>query len=227
MTDPAETRPDGAADPITRQRGARIGDYVVLEELGRGAMGQVFRALHPQLDRLVALKLIALPVIDEARHAAGLRVLAHPFVLAASGFMCFVEFFADKIPGVDSLWDVVHTFIRIPAGAALAAGVFGDSSAAAMLAAAIVGGTLAAGSHLAKAGSRAVINTSPEPFSNWMASFGEEAAVLGGLWAMFLHPVAFLVLLVLFLQGNEPCEVSYRDKAGKYQGQRGVTLPKI
>ncbi len=91
--------------------------------------------------------------------------------------MCFVEFFADKIPGVDSLWDVVHTFIRIPAGAALAASVFGDESAAAMLAAAIVGGSLAAGSHFAKTGSRAVINTSPEPFSNWAASFGEELAV--------------------------------------------------
>ena len=100
-----------------------------------------------------------------------------PWVLAASGFMFFVEFFADKIPGVDSVWDVVHTFIRIPAGAALAASVFGDSHAAATLAAAILGGSLAAGSHFAKAGSRAVINTSPEPFSNWAASFGEELAV--------------------------------------------------
>ena len=91
----------------------------------------------------------------------GLQVLAHPYVLAASGFMCFVEFFADKIPGLDSLWDLVHTLVRIPAGAALAASVFGDSSSAAMIAAAILGGTLAAGSHLAKTGSRAVINTSP------------------------------------------------------------------
>src|SRR4029453_3026417 len=88
---------------------------------------------------------------------AGLRVLAHPFVLAASGFMCFVEFFADKIPGVDSLWDVVHTFIRIPAGAALAAGVFGDSSSAMMLTAAILGGTLAAGRHFLKGGSPAAV----------------------------------------------------------------------
>ena len=107
----------------------------------------------------------------------GLAALAHPWVLAASGFMFCVEFFADKIPGVDTLWDVVHTFIRIPAGAALAASVFGDSSAAATLAAAILGGSLAAGSHFAKAGSRAVINTSPEPFSNWAASFGEDLAV--------------------------------------------------
>jgi Domain of unknown function (DUF4126) len=126
----------------------------------------------------------------------GLQVLAHPYVLAASGFMCFVEFFADKIPGVDSLWDVVHTLVRIPAGAALAASVFGDSTSAAMMAAAILGGTLAAGSHFAKAGSRAVINTSPEPFSNWAASFGEELAVGSVLWLAFEHPVIALVVVL-------------------------------
>ena len=130
---------------------------------------------------------------------AGLSVLAHPLVLAASGFMCLVEFFADKIPGVDSAWDVVQTFIRIPAGAALAASVFGDSSTAAMFAAAIVGGTLAAGSHLAKAGSRAVINTSPEPFSNWAASFAEEIAVGTVLWLAFAHPAAALAVLLLLV----------------------------
>ena len=113
--------------------------------------------------------------------------------------MFAVEFFADKIPGVDSLWDVVQTFIRIPAGAALAASVFGDASAAATLAAAILGGSLAAGSHFAKAGSRAVINTSPEPFSNWAASFGEELAVGTVLWLAFAYPVAALVVLVLLV----------------------------
>jgi hypothetical protein len=127
----------------------------------------------------------------------GLQVLAHPYVLAASGFMCFIEFFADKIPGVDSLWDVVHTLVRIPAGAALAASVFGDSSSATMIAAAILGGTLAAGSHLAKTGSRAVINTSPEPFSNWAASFGEELAVGTVLWLAFSHPIAALVVVLV------------------------------
>ena len=126
----------------------------------------------------------------------GLVVLAHPWVLAASGFMFCVEFFADKIPGVDTVWDLVHTFIRIPAGAALAASVFGDSSAAATLAAAILGGSLAAGSHFAKAGSRAVINTSPEPFSNWAASFGEDLAVGTMLWLAFAYPIAALVVLV-------------------------------
>jgi len=130
---------------------------------------------------------------------AGLAVLAHPLVLAASGFMCLLEFFADKIPGVDSVWDLVQTFIRIPAGAALAASVFGDSSTAVMLAAAIVGGTLAAGSHLAKAGSRALINTSPEPLTNWTASFGEDLAVGTMLWLAFAHPVAALIVLVVLV----------------------------
>ena len=125
----------------------------------------------------------------------GLVALAHPWVLAASGFMFCVEFFADKIPIFDSAWDVVHTFIRIPAGAALAASVFGDSSTAATLAAAILGGSLAAGSHLAKSGSRALINTSPEPFSNWAASFGEELTVGTLLWLAFAHPLAALVVL--------------------------------
>jgi uncharacterized protein DUF4126 len=125
----------------------------------------------------------------------GLVALAHPWVLAASGFMFCVEFFADKVPGVDTLWDAVHTFIRIPAGAALAASVFGDSSTAAALAAAILGGSLAAGSHLAKAGGRAVINTSPEPFSNWAASFGEDLAVGTVLWLAFAYPIAALIVL--------------------------------
>jgi len=129
----------------------------------------------------------------------GLTVLSHPFVLAASGFMCFVEFFADKIPGVDTLWDAVHTLIRIPACAALAAGVFGDLGSAAMIGGAILGGGLAAGSHLAKAGGRAAINTSPEPFSNWMASFAEDFAVGVLLWLAFAHPIVALIVVALLL----------------------------
>lgn len=129
-----------------------------------------------------------------------LGVLTHPFVLAASGFMFVVEFLADKVPGVDTVWDAVQTFVRIPAGAALAASVFGDGSAASALAAAILGGTLAAGSHLTKAGARMAINTSPEPFSNWAASFGEDLAVGVVLWLAWAHPYAALaVLLVLVL----------------------------
>jgi hypothetical protein len=128
-----------------------------------------------------------------------LRLLEHPLVLGASGFMTAVEFFADKLPWLDSVWDAVHSFIRIPAGAALAAAVFGDSGAAVALAAAILGGTLAAGVHLAKAGTRAAINTSPEPFSNWTASLAEDALVPAGLWVAVAHPAAFFALLAVFL----------------------------
>jgi len=132
---------------------------------------------------------------------AHLSVLQHPLVLGASGFMTLVEFFADKLPWLDSLWDSVHTFIRIPAGAALVAAMFGDSGTAVTVAAALLGGTVAAGTHFAKSGTRAAINTSPEPFSNWTASFSEDALVPLGLWLAVAHPVAFLILLALFTVG--------------------------
>lgn len=129
----------------------------------------------------------------------GLEVVANPAVLMAAGFMYFVEFFADKTPGVDTGWDAIHTFIRIPAGAVLAAGAVGEVGPAAQVAAALVGGGITAGTHATKAGSRVLINTSPEPFSNWVASFTEDIAAIGGLWAALYHPVLFLILLVLFI----------------------------
>ena len=128
-----------------------------------------------------------------------LQVLADPMVMVAAGFMYCVEFFADKAPGVDTGWDAIHTFIRIPAGAVLAAGAVGDVGAGAELAAGIVGGALATGSHLTKAGTRVLINTSPEPVTNWFASIGEDVAVIAGLWTALYHPVLFLVLLGLFI----------------------------
>jgi hypothetical protein len=129
-----------------------------------------------------------------------LEILSHPLVMGTTGFLVFVEFFADKIPGVDSIWDAIHTFVRIPAGALLAAGVIGDGDTAAWaLAAGLLGGTITAGTHFLKSGGRAAINTSPEPVSNWTASFTEEVAVLGGLWLAFTNPVVFLLLLVLFV----------------------------
>jgi len=128
-----------------------------------------------------------------------LAILSSPLVIGAAGFMYAVEFFTDKIPGVDTGWDAVHTFIRIPAGAVLAAGAMGDVDPALAVAAGLVGGGLAASSHAAKAGSRVLINTSPEPFSNWTASLGEDVMVIAGLWTALYHPVLFLVLLVLFL----------------------------
>lgn len=127
----------------------------------------------------------------------GLHVLQHPGVLGASGFMLFVEFFADKIPFVDSIWDAVHTLIRIPAGAALAAGTLGADSAAMGWIAALVGGSLAATSHATKMTTRAAVNTSPEPFSNMAVSFAEDGLVVFLLWLSATHPQVFtLVLLV-------------------------------
>jgi hypothetical protein len=133
----------------------------------------------------------------------GLQLLQQPLVLGASGLMLGVEFLADKIPAVDSLWDALHTVIRIPAGAALAAGVFGglfggDANAWTFIAA-LLGGTLAATSHVAKASTRAAINTSPEPFSNIAASLLGDAAVPVMLWLAWEHPVVFFVCLALAL----------------------------
>jgi len=128
-----------------------------------------------------------------------LQIVANPMVMGAAGLMYCVEFFADKTPGVDTGWDAIHTFIRIPAGAMLAAGAIGDLNPAVELAAAIMGGSLAAGSHATKAGSRVLINTSPEPFSNWAASISEDVVVILGVWASINHPVLFLIALALFI----------------------------
>lgn len=128
-----------------------------------------------------------------------LQILGNPLVIAAAGLMYAVEFCTDKIPGVDTFWDTIHSFIRIPAGAVLAAGAVGELGAGAELAAAIVGGSLAAATHATKAGTRAVVNTSPEPFSNWTLSIGEDIAVIGGVWTALNYPWLFLALLVLFI----------------------------
>ena len=130
---------------------------------------------------------------------AGLSLLQHPVVLGASFLMFLMEFVADKIPGLDSLWDAVHTFIRIPAGAALAAGVFGGDSAAWMLVAALAGGTLAATAHTAKTTTRAAVNTSPEPFSNIGLSLAGDAAVPAMLWLAWEQPLWFFLALTVAL----------------------------
>jgi hypothetical protein len=130
---------------------------------------------------------------------SGLKVLQHPWVIATAGFMLVMEFVVDKVPALDSAWDAVHTFIRIPAGALLAAGATSDTLGALAVAAGLLGGTITAGTHLTKAGGRALINTSPEPITNWSASFTEDALVLGGIWIAFHHPVAFLAALLLFI----------------------------
>jgi len=128
-----------------------------------------------------------------------LQFLTSPLVLGAAGIMYCAEFITDKIPGVDSIWDAVHTFIRIPAGAMLAAGGMAEISPSAELAGVFFGGSLAAATHATKAGSRVVINSSPEPVSNWTVSLGEDATVFAGLWAALTYPWVFLVALLLFI----------------------------
>lgn len=151
------------------------------------------------------IRLYAVLFICGAAHALGwielpaaLQVLADPLPLAVSGGLLAIEFLADKVPVLDSLWDSVHTFIRLPAAAMLAAGVFGPDNAPAAIAAALLGGTLAAGSHLTKAGGRMILNSSPEPVSNWTASFTEDALVPATLLITFKYPLVLLALIVLF-----------------------------
>jgi len=128
-----------------------------------------------------------------------LMVVTDPLVMTSAGLMYCVEFFADKTPGIDTAWDTLHTFIRIPLGAVLAMGAVGDMTPAVELAAFIVGGSLTAATHATKTGSRIVINSSPEPVTNWTASVGEDLLVITGIWAALNHPVAFLIALVIFI----------------------------
>jgi hypothetical protein len=126
-----------------------------------------------------------------------LDVAQSPWVLGVSGALAMVEFFADKIPGVDSGWDLLHTLLRVPAGAFLAAATLspdtGGELSSGMLA---TGAGVALVSHALKAGSRALLNTSPEPVSNWTASITEDAAVVGGLALAFAHPWLALAIVV-------------------------------
>ena len=128
-----------------------------------------------------------------------LQVLMHPAVIAVACTMYVIEFFADKVPYVDSGWDVLHTFIRVPAGAILAARSLGDMNPALELVALLGGGAIALAAHGTKATARLAINASPEPFSNWFASVTEDLAVLGGIWMIFNHPVLMIILVFSFL----------------------------
>jgi len=137
------------------------------------------------------LELIQLP--------QNLEVLGHPAVIAVACIMYVIEFFADKVPYVDSGWDVLHTFIRVPAGAILAARSLGDMNPALELAALLAGGSIALTAHGMKATTRLAINASPEPFSNWAASVAEDVAVLGSVWLMFNHPIIMLIFVAIFV----------------------------
>ncbi|HVF36210.1 MAG TPA: DUF4126 domain-containing protein [Candidatus Saccharimonadia bacterium] len=128
-----------------------------------------------------------------------LALIEHDYVLWASGVMLVGEFIADKVPWFDSAWDALHTFIRIPGGIMLAWGALGDHGPAAQFAAALIGGSIVTGTHLTKSAARATLNQSPEPFSNWAASFAEDGIVLGGIWLLVTYPIVFALLLVLFV----------------------------
>lgn len=128
-----------------------------------------------------------------------LEVLSHPGVIAIACIMYVIEFFADKVPYLDNGWDALHTFIRVPAGAILAAQSLGEMNPALEVMALLAGGSMALVAHGTKAATRLAINMSPEPFSNWLASVTEDAAVFGSIWLMFYHPLVMLVLLVLFV----------------------------
>jgi len=128
-----------------------------------------------------------------------LQVLAHPMVIGVACIMYLIEFFADKVPYVDSGWDALHTFIRVPAGAILAARSLGDLNPALELAALLAGGTVALAAHGTKATARLAINASPEPFSNWLASVTEDVTVFGSIWIMFNHPLIMIILVLTFL----------------------------
>jgi hypothetical protein len=128
-----------------------------------------------------------------------LQVLGSPWVMATALLLFALNFFADKIPYVDSVNDALQTFVRVPAGALMAYGAAGALSTEMAVIVALLGGTLAAGSHVAKSGSRAVINTSPEPFSNIAASFATDGLVIGGLILAITHPIIFLCILAAFV----------------------------
>ncbi|OHC65272.1 MAG: hypothetical protein A3H93_03570 [Rhodocyclales bacterium RIFCSPLOWO2_02_FULL_63_24] len=155
----------------------------------------------------------------------GLQLLQNTWLLGVAGVMLFLEFFVDKIPLLDSVWDTVHTFVRIPAGAALAAMVFGGQGVEWQTAMALLGGSLAAGTHFTKAGTRAIINASPEPFSNVATSFGEDVVALTWLWLMFAHPWLMLtVLLLLMALIVWLLPILWRSIAGVI---RGLSLPRL
>ncbi|MEQ6340838.1 MAG: DUF4126 domain-containing protein [Gammaproteobacteria bacterium] len=147
----------------------------------------------------VVFALGALHRLDLFLLPPSLDVLAHPLVMGTAGLFALAEFFGDKVPWIDSISDAVHTFIRIPAGASLATTFFADGGVAMQSAALLLGGTIAAATHLAKAGSRAMLNTSPEPVTNGSASLGEEALLVSGGWLALHYPMTFLVLLALFM----------------------------
>ncbi|WHZ13124.1 MAG: Putative transmembrane protein [Burkholderiaceae bacterium] len=196
--------PPAGATSAAGSAAAQVGDAVNHAAAGMDMLSLL--ALAAALGWASGFRLYAVVFLTGAMGAAGwialppgLQLLAHPAVLAASGFMMVVEFFADKIPWIDSLWDTVHSVIRIPAGALLAGSVFGADSGTMAVIAGLLGGSLAATSFATKATTRAAINTSPEPLSNWGASFFEDGLVVAVVWLATQHPLLFGVALALMV----------------------------
>lgn len=140
-------------------------------------------------------------LIQAPEHVAGLQVLANPWVIGASGLGLIAEFFADKIAWLDSLWDSVHTAIRPIGGALLAMAIVDPSNTTWQVVALLLGGSAALVSHGAKAGTRAIVNASPEPFSNVAVSTGEDIVTGGLLYLVLQEPVAASLVAVTLLLG--------------------------
>lgn len=140
---------------------------------------------------LAKFELVTLP--------ASLDILTHPVVLTLAGALAVIEFLADKVPYIDSAWDSIQTFIRIPAGALLAMGAINSSDPMIATVSALLGGTMTGMTHATKTGSRAMINTSPEPVSNVAASVAEDTVFLAGGWLALMHPAVFIGVLLGFI----------------------------
>jgi hypothetical protein len=131
-----------------------------------------------------------------------LTILSNPIIIIIAGLFAVIEFLADKVPYIDSAWDSIQTFIRIPAGALLAMGAINSNDPLIATLAALLGGSLTSMTHATKAGTRAIINTSPEPVSNVVTSVGEDSLFLTGGWLAFMHPavfIGFLIVIVLLM----------------------------
>lgn len=144
----------------------------------------------------IAMRAGLLPLPD---HLAALGILANPWVLGVAGFAAFCEFFADKIAWIDSVWDAIHTLIRPLGGAMLALAVVDPADPAWQVVAFLLGGGGALLAHGGKAGARAVVNASPEPFSNAAVSSVEDVATVGLLWLAYEHPVAAVAIAAVLL----------------------------
>lgn len=155
-----------------------------------------------------------------------LTVLTNWWVIGVALFLYLIEFIADKIPFIDSTWDVIHTFIRVPAGAVLAAAAFGDFDKGVQVVAFLLGGGLALSSHGTKAATRAVINTSPDPVTNVAASLAEDVVAVGSVLLAAFYPILLVMVVVVGLMISMvvlPKTVRYfRAVLGKMRGKTGT-----